>query len=315
MNKLIKRIKDLNKRVLKSVHDKVEYLVGPLFVIGIVGLVSAGYLYLDSRNGAYLPKDTESFSNTSVKVLNMEGSSGGTGVILTSTAAITTILTNKHVCDVIKNGGVIEYKQRKIIIRDYQNYKYHDLCLVRVTENLNVQTRIAKTPPKQHSPAFISGHPSLLPHVVSPGSFSDRFIVKVRTGSRKCTAAEMNRMLECVLFGEVPVVESFNAQLVTGIVLPGSSGSAVFNLSGEIAGIVFASSGFAVAVPQESVLDFVSDIDESKYIPVSTNESGADSDKNSAKSPARRKEKRSSLYSPERDTACRPISDDVIWGR
>lgn len=257
---LVQKAKKFNKDLLKTAHDKVEYLIGPTLLLGLVSLAMAGYLALTSNGNFNLPKDTQSFANTSVRIMNLEMNSGGSGVILKSTPTMSTILTNKHVCKLIEVGGVVEHKNRTMLIRDYQKYKFHDLCLIRVMEDLKVNTKVATNAPDLYSTAFISGHPALLPHVLTSASFSDKSQIQLVTAIRACTPEDAGS-IECVLFGAMPIVESFNTQLVTGTILPGSSGSGVFNAKGEISGLVFAGNGrgfsYAFIVPQEYVRDFV----------------------------------------------------------
>jgi hypothetical protein len=280
---LLQKLKDVNGNLLKLVHRKIEYVVGPVVLLVIVALVMSTSELLNSNTGYNLPKNTKSFADTSVRIMNFEMNSGGSGVILKSSPQISTVLTNKHVCKLIEMGGLIEYKNRKIAIRDYQKYKFHDLCLIRVMEDLKINTKIADTTPESYSDAFISGHPALLPHVLSPSSFSDKTQISMITSIRPCKESEMETF-ECQLFGAMPVVEVFNTQLVTGTILPGSSGSAVFNRDGEISGLVFAGNGrgfsYAFIVPQEYIQDFISsykDVDFKQASPIKSDTKVLDS--------------------------------------
>jgi len=81
-------------------------------------------------------------------------------------------------------------------------------------------------------------------------------------GIRPCNEAEASGPLSiaCIIFGGMPVVKSYESVLVTATIMPGSSGSGVYNSSGELAGVVFAGSkdfGYAWTVPYEQVLNFL----------------------------------------------------------
>ena len=64
----------------------------------------------------------------------------------------------------------------------------------------------------------------------------------------------------CVMLGGLPVIKNYEAQPISATIQPGSSGSAVFDSNGHIAGLVFAGSGdigYGFVVPQEYVKYFV----------------------------------------------------------
>jgi S1-C subfamily serine protease len=64
----------------------------------------------------------------------------------------------------------------------------------------------------------------------------------------------------CALFGVMPIIVTYNSTLVTGLIMPGSSGSAVFNKDGEISALIFAGAqglSYGFVVPYEYVRDFV----------------------------------------------------------
>ena len=208
------------------------------------------------------PHKTAEFARTSVMITNMAQNSGGSGVILESHSTESIILTNSHVCGVVEHGGLVIHEGEKYLVSAYKRSTQHDLCEIKVNSNLHVNTKVADNAPEKYSDAFISGHPALFPHVLTKGSFSGHMQVQVMTGMRPCTDEDMQspNALMCFFMGGIPIIKTYESQLVTGTILPGSSGSAVFDSNGEIAGLVFASNSrelsYAMIVPHEFVKSF-----------------------------------------------------------
>ncbi len=207
-----------------------------------------------------LPKKTKEYAKTSVRIFNMEETGGGSGVIYKSYETFSEILTNKHVCLLVKKGGYVVTQTEKMLAHAIMPYPHHDLCMVLVRKNLKINTYISKMPPTLFTKSYTSGHPALLPHVLTQGHFSEHQIIRVMVGFRPCTSKErMNNPLPC-MFGGKPITKVYESQLSTGTILPGSSGSAVFNEKGKIAGLVFASKSselsYAYLVPHSFLLDF-----------------------------------------------------------
>lgn len=215
------------------------------------------------------PKEVDEFYKTSVMITNTEESSGGTGVIYRS-GPDSYVLTNRHVCQLLEEGGYV-LNDNKYKVRAYKPSKVHDLCLVWVRSNLGVNTVLAPEPPPLRSKAFISGHPSLYPHVVSNGYVSDHMKIEVVMDFRPCTDKEVEQdPIMCIFYG-YPIVEELQAQLVSALIAPGSSGSAVFNEQGQLIGLAFASNSrnlaYALVVPWENLTAFVtSEADTLKWI-------------------------------------------------
>lgn len=259
------------KKLLKKVRSKIPSLKKLIGLKLGLSLVVAGYLYMISGDGHLRPHTTEEFARTSVKITNLAENSGGSGVILYSQPDASLVLTNKHVCEVVKHGGVVIQENRRYLVAAYKVSNQHDLCEIMVNADLEVNTKIADKAPKKYSKAHISGHPALLPHVLTHGYVSGRMNVPVMIGMRKCNEkdvedikknGDIGKAFMC-LFGGIPIIKTFDSQLVTATILPGSSGSAVFDDNGEIIGLVFASGSrelnYAIIVPQEYVKSFVHD--------------------------------------------------------
>lgn len=221
-----------------------------LITILILAFTQFAFGGVDTR-----PKTIEELKETSVRIYNLEMNSGGTGSIFKSFDNATHILTNKHICRLIEPGGVVDYKNRQYLITHYKKFEQHDLCLVRISVNLNINLSVAQTINTVSSKAVVSGHPSLLPHIVTIGHLSERQDIDLMVGIRACTKDDMvNNLDTCLFFGGIPVIETLDSQLISNLIKPGNSGSAVFNTDGEVIGVVFAGTGrefsYGYIVPQ-----------------------------------------------------------------
>lgn len=243
----------LNKMfdLIEETPNSIKVLIG----IAVIGLAVKGSLPYFEKNDV---------TQSSVKILAGSRRSGGTGVILESGKLGSSILTNSHVCGLVEKGGLVETTKGIHRVSSYQHSRYHDLCLIKVKANLGINTKVASRHPRSYyEKAFISGHPSLLPNVVTSGHFSGNQIIQVMTGFKKCTAEDMsnpNLGLMCLLLGGIPIVKEYESTLVTATIMPGSSGSGVFNSDMELSGLAFAGSGslgYAWTVPYEDVNYFL----------------------------------------------------------
>ena len=263
-------LKKLNKKVLTYMRKNIAEITG--FVLGI-SLLSF-FLSTLTFNNIDAPTKASDFAKTSVIIMGKYKRSGGSGVILRSSNKYSEILTNKHVCRLVTSGGFVLKNYRLFIINSIKLYPFHDLCLVKVFHNFKVNTKISRNPPDNFDKAIISGHPALLPHVTTIGNFSGHKIINLIVGLKKCKKEDLRSKykLYCFLFGGIPVLQSFESQLVTGTILPGSSGSGVFNSKGEISGLVFAGQGkglgYAFIVPQIHLLNFLNIEKRLPYVPV-----------------------------------------------
>jgi S1-C subfamily serine protease len=208
------------------------------------------------------PTKDQDIARTTAMITRLDGKSGGTGVIISSSSTESKVLTNAHVCGVVVHGGIVTTDTKRSFVSSYQVSKLHDLCLITVNSDLGLNTTVAKTSPTLYGLAIVSGHPSLLPTLITKGIFSHKDIITVMTGMKPCTSEDLagpNAIL-CLLVGGIPIIHSYEAQVTSATIMPGSSGSAVFNSSGEIAGLIFAGSGalsYGWLVPQEYVYNFI----------------------------------------------------------
>ena len=252
---MIDKLKKLNSAILAFMTDNIAKIVGLLIVAVLI-------LQVVPLTNIIRPETAAEFAKTSVKVVSLAGNSGGSGVILSSTPFGSKILTNKHVCRVVERGGYVIHEGREYLIDTYKKYPKHDLCMLSVIYDFGVTTEVADSRPNEFSKASVSGHPGLMPPVLTKGYFSGRERIRLLVGFKKCTEKTPSKyFLYCMIFGGIPIVESFQAQLVTATILPGSSGSGVFNKDGELSGLVFAGRGkglmYAYIVPHEYLVDFI----------------------------------------------------------
>lgn len=252
---MINKLKKINDAVLSFMTNNIAKIMG----IVIAGLVLVSVLSYRNYNR---PETAAEFANTSVKILSLSQQSGGSGVILTSTPFGSKILTNKHVCRLIERGGYVSRLGRTYLIDSYKKYPKHDLCLVYVIYDFGVTTKIADNRPEDFSDTSVSGHPGLMPPVLTKGYFSGREQIQLIVGIKKCNnKTPREYLVYCYFFGGIPVIETFESQLVTATILPGSSGSGVFNKDGELSGLVFAGRGkglmYAYIVPHEYLVNFM----------------------------------------------------------
>lgn len=228
-----------------------------------------------SANAEFRPQSIKDLYKTSVRIYDKGLNSGGTGSIFKSFKTGSHILTNKHVCKLVEQGGYVEYKDRNFLVTHYKKFPQHDLCLVRVASNLRVDLKVSETLVKKSSTVYVSGHPNLLPHIATKGHVSDHMDIDLIVGMRDCTKDDIEKdPLSCAWFGGLPEIQTFDSQVVSNLIKPGSSGSAVFNTNGEIVGVVYAGSGRGFShgfiVPHLYVIYFIQNSHRFDWVKVGT---------------------------------------------
>lgn len=211
------------------------------------------------------PTEVVDFINTTVMITNKEQTSGGTGVIYTSSTATSQILTNAHICRLLSiNGGVVQTKNSKYTVEKYKISKVHDMCLIEVVANLGVQVKIAEGNLNFGDKLIISGHPYLLPTTVTEGHLSGTEEIQLLVDVQKCTAEEVQKdPFLCFWFDGMPLIQSFQSNTTSVMIAPGNSGSGVFNSKGELVGLAFAGIGRGIShgfvVPLEYIKTFLNE--------------------------------------------------------
>ena len=225
-------------------------------------LFSATMLFLTAC--ATGQKTSNDISAGSVMITNTKGNHGGTGIVLRSGPTESLVLTNSHVCGVVENGGVVSGRAGQFMVSGYKHSEHHDLCLLKVEGDLRHNTKIANRPPVDYyERVAVSGHPALLPNVKTYGHFSGRERIPIMIGMRQCTAEDakdQRKAFLCFFVGGIPIIKMYQSQLVTATIMPGSSGSGVYNKDMELSGVVFAGQsqlGYGWIVPYESMKNFL----------------------------------------------------------
>lgn len=196
-----------------------------------------------------------------VKLIAQRGGSGS-GVILRSTRRGSIIMTNMHVCKPLQmDKGFIIHNNRRVAITHYKISKMHDICVVRVAQNLGVKTKIAKRSPRKFETLYSAGHPNGQPLTIVNGTMSNRITIRIMYGYIPCEPTD--RSMDCMFYGSKQDVRDMDSQYVSSLGAPGSSGSGVFNHRGELVGLIFAGLGRSISynynVPYEYLIDFIED--------------------------------------------------------
>ena len=258
--KKLLNIKNIYSKVQSLLFNKLPKSVGrPLaLLLALAPILLIGLAY-------YLGSNKHP-SSVTVMITDLDQKGGGSGVVVSTSASESLILTNKHVCEgSLSGGGKIRLVSgQDIIVDKFLLDDMHDLCLISVFEDLKSSVKIAKSAPKIYSKSVVTGHPALMPNVISEGHFGGKEIIAVLTGIKKCKQEDFEkpkRAPYCVFFGAYPIIEFLQAQLVSSTIMPGSSGSAVLNSNGELSGLVFAGRGrgltYGFIVPYEYVINFL----------------------------------------------------------
>ena len=203
---------------------------------------------------------------SSVTITNYNRTSGGSGVVYRSYPSESHVLTNKHVCNLVEKGGLVSTAQGTYRATGVFKDTEHDLCLIKVNGDLGVNTKIGDAPDSQKytTQATIVGHPHLFPTIQTSGHVSGTILVQIMTGMRECTAKDQENpdsSFFCALLGKMPVIKLYEATLVSATIMPGSSGSGVFDSANNLIGVVFAGSGelgYALTVPYAYIVQFLS---------------------------------------------------------
>lgn len=213
--------------------------------------------------GACSPTQNDPIRQT-VMITNLAKNSGGSGVIMARSPSESFVVTNGHVCGVVKNGGYVITDDRvEHLVINYRVSKIHDLCVIKVAEDLGIEASLAVKAPGRYTYAKTVGHPKLMPTTISEGMFTDKRVITVMMGYKPCNEKDFTNpdtAMFCMFIGSVPIVKTFEALAVTTLIQPGSSGSAVYNEDGEVSALIFAGAGdlgYGFAVPFEYVDTFI----------------------------------------------------------
>lgn len=248
--------------------DYIDNVIKHVIGFAIVGVLTVSIFALQYSNKPSI-KD---FAKATVMITG--GDHGGTGVILSSSDKSSEILTNRHVCDILVEGGIVTADSGKQYpVQSYKRSNQHDMCLVKVAANLGVYTKVAESAPVPYEEVTISGHPSLYPTIITKGYYSQKYSAIINSGVQKCTEQDLrsSNALLCIMFGGLPILKKYDTQVVSATIKGGSSGSAVYNSNGELTNLAFAGAeglSYALTVPFEYIKAFLDK--ESKILPEET---------------------------------------------
>lgn len=221
---------------------------------------AAGILINKHRNMPAELSSEEKMIQATILITSLKGG-GGSGSIVYSDNVYSLILTNAHVCKAIAEGGrVTNTSGKSALIEYYGLYEDHDLCLIKVSVNMGPAVKIAKQAANIQEKIIVSGHPSLLPQTFAEGRITGKQEIDILAELRPCTEEESKQIIACAFFGGVPVVKKMEAVSTSALIMPGSSGSAVYNQNAEIVAVVFAGRGglsYGFLVPFEHVKQFL----------------------------------------------------------
>lgn len=254
LEKVKNRLNSLVAFVERVLGLGVKLLIG----VGVVGIALLAIILASKL-------EKPNITSPTVMITNLKGNSGGSGVVISKSQRQSQVLTNAHVCEILETGGIVTTTGGDShTVSEYKVSEQHDLCLITVNADLKFVAPVARRSPKMYEEATISGHPKLLPNVVATGHFSGNKVINVLVKWRECTEEDFEddeTALACLFFdGKLPIVRSYETVLVTAMIMPGSSGSAVYNSDLEISGLVFAGSGemsYAYIVPLEFIQNFL----------------------------------------------------------
>lgn len=303
-----------------TVRDALGDLCLFLFLTAVACVLAVASLYCDHKRPKALTfRDSRSqVANAAVLIMNRAETQGGTGVVFHSSLSESEILTNAHVCEVAKGGGVVQAGPERYQVVSYRESTESDLCMLLIRGDLGINTEIAKQAPSSYEEVLVAGHPDLLPTVVTEGHFSGRRIISIMTGMQPCTPEDLkdDNLIQCVTFGGIPRLRSFDAVLVTATIMPGSSGSGVYNARHKLVGLVFAGHqglGYAWTVPYEQVLHFTT-VEAGKLSPVFPSQDVTHSVARSQSLSSREIRQRCLLTKDDRvDSICKLFERDAVW--
>jgi hypothetical protein len=245
-------IKQLIRKIETSLTVRSKVLIALTLGVTLAGLLTV-----------VLAPTTDPVYNT-VMITNLTGTSGGSGVVISSSDTSSLVLTNAHVCGLVEvHGGIVKNNKHSFNVLATKSSNNHDICLLKAGGDFETNTSIASRAPVQfYEKAIVSGHPALYPTTVTSGHFSGIQNIMLITGFRQCTAKDLEDygVICVILGGKIPLIRQYPAMLVTATIMGGSSGCVVYNESGEVSGLVFAgqgSFGYALTVPYVAVKDFI----------------------------------------------------------
>ena len=214
------------------------------------------------------PKKLKDYSEVSALVIDSEQSGGGSAVLLRSSKNGSVFLTNKHVCLNLLEGAVVYLKSGKYRARELLFSKEHDLCAIKVKENLKTSIAIADTAPQELDKVTVIGYPLLKGPIAEEG-----YVVKTHAliTVPPLPFCESVGLVSMKCYKPTKEIEVYSTTFVKALITFGSSGSPTFNSDGELVGLVMAKEneqglGYAYTVPLQAIKIFVSQLEVRQFI-------------------------------------------------
>ena len=174
--------------------------------------------------------------------------SGGTGFAVKTAKGKTVTVSNAHVCAVADNGKVAARwdNGRYTILDVLEVDEKHDLCLMSGLPGEIEGFDLAWQDVDINDPIYVIGHPLLYPNTYSEGLVRERLglfltLIIAPKDREECESQKLEYREYKSLFGTVAVCgQTFDSFGTSVRIMPGNSGSPVFNFKGEVVGVVFA---------------------------------------------------------------------------
>lgn len=207
-----------------------------------------------------------------VRITNKAGTSGGTGFHIDAPTGQTYIMTNAHVCGLGKDTKTVfvarDAFDRKIERRIIEVSEKTDLCLVEALPGES-GLKLSWSEPTLQETLYIIGHPLLYPLTLSKGRVIEKIqdetvldhIMDENEPDSSCALPKNQIRTFNGFFGPVKAcLIVIPAYVMNAQILPGNSGSPVFNKYGRVVAVVFAGDGrggFGACVTHEDIVDFL----------------------------------------------------------
>lgn len=210
------------------VHRLVSFVTRAVLVIFVTAILGIALLII-----ATAPRLR---ANSIVKVLNMEGTGGGTGWVAQSSRG-KVIVTNDHVCEVAK-GGIVRVDAddgtpalKRILRRDFER----DLCVLEGIDRPALT--VASQGPARFDRVKVLGHPGLRPTAPAEGVYTGMGIVPIGFSPDKDGDCSESAEKIDSFFGSYCILH-MELGYTTVPIMPGNSGSPITNENGEVIGVI-----------------------------------------------------------------------------
>lgn len=239
-------------------------IINKLTVVGSALVLMLGIWASFNRFHTLTPSELVEYAEDRIVVLNGPDNenSGGTGFAIIAPSGKTYTLTNRHVCGLARNGGIMsaqtKYHERRVLLRILEISQEHDLCLLEGMPNVRGY-KLAAKPADMYEFLYTIGHPHLEPNTYAAGLMRGAMEIKLeaQVPLEKCSGPDLETM-EISFFGLTfkICIQKMGAISTSMVIYPGNSGSPVFNSRHYVVGVIFAgndSNHFGYYVPFEMV--------------------------------------------------------------